>query len=47
MNWLDGCPECVTNTELPQRQMHAEGEWRTYYRCSSCGHEWMTAWRDE
>lgn len=45
-NRVDGCPECVVNVEPPQ---HVEGTAdgvRAHYRCTDCGHEWFTSWKD-
>jgi hypothetical protein len=44
MSLIDGCPECVLNTEAPTDATPTEGGWRCAYRCSDCGHRWTTSW---
>jgi hypothetical protein len=46
MSNVDGCPECVTNTEPPRSAVPVEGAWRCGYLCAACGHAWTTDWRD-
>lgn len=44
---VDGCPDCVTNTEPPYVVID-HGTWFTAkYGCETCGHFWETAWRDD
>ena len=43
---LDGCPECVTNTEAPYRVEDRPGGFAAYYGCESCGYFWSTCWED-
>jgi hypothetical protein len=45
LSLLDGCPECVINTELPQvvESIPSKAQ-RASYRCSDCGHAWITEW---
>ena len=47
---IDGCPECVVNTEAPLRVRESPGNvpgFTADYRCTDCGHRWTTAWADE
>lgn len=41
---LDGCPNCITNTEEPRHMIRLADGCDAGYRCSDCGHEWSTAW---
>jgi len=41
---VDGCPECVINTEAPILTHPVEGGFVAFYSCSDCGHDWSTAW---
>jgi DNA-directed RNA polymerase subunit M/transcription elongation factor TFIIS len=43
---IDGCPECVHNTEAPIDADPAADGYVATYRCAACGHRWSTAWRD-
>ena len=43
---IDGCPECVVNTELPHSTTRTTTGWLSVYRCADCGHAWSTSWRD-
>lgn len=43
---VDACPECVTNTEKPCAVSTTDGGFTAAYRCSACGHEWNTSWKD-
>ena len=45
---VDGCPECVRNTEPPRRVCDTPGQpgFTADYTCSDCGHRWTTAWLD-
>lgn len=54
---IDGCPECVDNTEAPlsvedlPTSYWSDGTPVPYflarYHCHSCGHRWETAWADD
>ena len=47
---IDGCPECVVNTETPLRVRETFTNiagFQADYRCTDCGHRWTTAWVDE
>jgi transposase-like protein len=44
---LDGCPECVVNTELPRRTSIVANGFHSEYECSDCGHTWTTDWKDD
>lgn len=46
MSNVDGCPECVTNTEPPRSCVRVDDAWRCGYLCSDCGHAWTTDWKD-
>lgn len=47
MSRIDGCPECVDNTEAPQSvEDTGGGGFNARYRCADCGHRWETAWWD-
>lgn len=35
---IDGCPECVLNTEMPRSTVPIDGGHRAGYECSDCGH---------
>lgn len=41
---IDGCPECVLNTEPPRSSTLLDGAVRCAYLCSDCGHAWTTDW---
>ena len=42
---LDGCPSCVTNTEVPFGAFQPpNGALVALYKCHDCGHRWHTAW---
>lgn len=43
---VDGCPECVVNTEAPFDAYPTRGGYVATYRCSDCGHHWSTAWSE-
>ena len=43
---VDGCPECIANTEPPLLEHPIEDGFVAFYRCSDCGHLWSTAWGD-
>lgn len=42
---IDGCPECVYNTEAPS-SVHDDSPrgWLANYVCADCGHAWTTSW---
>ncbi len=45
MSRVDGCGECVYNTETPRAVMpDGSGGWLCHYVCTDCGHTWKTAW---
>jgi hypothetical protein len=45
---LDGCPSCVTNSELPYGAFWTpSGSLVGMYRCHDCGHRWHVSWRQE
>ena len=44
MRRIDGCPECVHNTEAPTTAEAVPGGYQTHYTCTDCGHEWATSW---
>ena len=44
MSRLDGCGECIYNTELPKAAIPHDGGWLCHYACTDCGHTWTTAW---
>ena len=46
MSRLDGCPACVTNTELPTGVGWTADGFLAHYHCTDCGHSWSTAWKD-
>ena len=46
MTYIDGCPNCVTNTEAPKSAIVLDLGYRTAYECSDCGHAWTTDWRE-
>lgn len=46
MSRLDGCPECVLNTELPKSTAPTDNGYRAAYLCNDCGHAWTTDWTD-
>jgi hypothetical protein len=46
MSLIDGCPECVHNTEPPKSAARVADGWFTAYSCSDCGHAWTTSWKD-
>ena len=46
MSRVDGCPECVVNAEPPRSAVPTAEGFRAAYLCGSCGHAWMTDWRD-
>jgi hypothetical protein len=46
MSLIDGCPECIHNTEPPKSAVRAANGWLTAYVCSDCGHAWATSWKD-
>lgn len=46
MALVDGCPECVSNTEPPQSVETVRNAVHAAYQCSDCGHAWTTDWRD-
>ena len=43
---IDGCPQCVLNTEEPLDVFGTAGtnQLTALYRCSDCGHRWHTSW---
>lgn len=41
---VDGCPECVTNTEPPEHREATPHGCVCSYKCHDCGHVWETAW---
>lgn len=41
---VDGCPECVVNSEEPTHLTRLPDGCDAAYRCADCGHEWDTAW---
>lgn len=41
---LDGCPNCVTNAEVPFGAFHTTHGLVALYKCTDCGHRWHTAW---
>lgn len=43
---VDGCPECVYNTEPPFDAYPTIGGYVASYICSDCGHKWSTAWSE-
>ncbi len=46
---IDGCPECVINTEPPLSVREADSNLPGFYAdycCTDCGHRWTTAWAD-
>lgn len=47
MSKVDGCPECVLNTEPPRSAVAVGNGWRCAYLCSDCGHAWTTDWAAE
>lgn len=42
---LDGCPECVLNTETPTAWIGAAEDCVCAYVCSDCGNRWITSWK--
>lgn len=46
MSRVDGCPECVFNTEAPRCVVLLAIGYRCGYLCTDCGHAWTTDWRD-
>lgn len=45
MSHLDGCPQCVHNTEMPTAAVpDGTDAWLCHYACTDCGHTWTTAW---
>lgn len=46
MSRIDGCPECVLNTEPPRSVTTTNDGFRAAYLCSDCGHAWTTDWRN-
>lgn len=44
--YLDGCPECVLNTEPPRSVTALEKGARAAYLCADCGHAWTTDWSE-
>lgn len=45
MSRLDGCGECIYNTEMPRAAMpDGTGGWLCHYVCTDCGHTWKTTW---
>lgn len=43
---VDGCPECVRNTEAPHDAYPTSDGYVATYHCADCGHRWSTAWRE-
>jgi DNA-directed RNA polymerase subunit M/transcription elongation factor TFIIS len=42
---LDGCPQCVQNTEVPYGAFEPpSGGMVALYKCTDCGHRWHTSW---
>lgn len=41
---VDGCPECIYNTEAPEHTEPTGHGCLATYRCHDCGHTWETAW---
>lgn len=41
---VDGCPDCVTNTEAPEHVEPSPRGCVCFYRCHDCGYVWQTAW---
>lgn len=41
---VDGCPECVVNTEAPIVLERLNPGCSAAYHCTDCGHSWETAW---
>jgi hypothetical protein len=42
---VDGCPECVDNTEAPWHVATIDtGGWLCAYYCADCRHSWSTSW---
>lgn len=44
---IDGCPECVTNTEPPRSVAPTDNGYRCAYLCGDCGHAWTTDYRED
>jgi hypothetical protein len=43
---IDGCPQCVHNTEAPRSVMTTDNGYLAAYLCADCGHAWMTSWSE-
>jgi hypothetical protein len=41
---IDGCPECVVNSEAPHTTERTPAGWTESYVCADCGHRWYTCW---
>lgn len=46
MSRIDGCPNCVTNTEAPRSWAATDIGYCCAYLCEDCGEAWLTNWRD-
>lgn len=42
---IDGCPNCVHNTEAPKSWLGTDADVTCAYLCSDCGHAWITSWK--
>ncbi len=43
---VDACPACVHNVEEPRAVETTTDGVRALYRCSDCGHDWYTSWKE-
>lgn len=41
---VDGCPECVENTEPPFSKEDVPNGCQCAYICTDCGNRWSTSW---
>lgn len=41
---VDGCDQCVVNSEIPVRVDSTARGCLAEYRCTDCGYKWQTAW---
>lgn len=44
---IDGCPECVYNTEAPRSVEPFTNGFNAAYLCTDCGHAWTTSWKED
>lgn len=47
MSHIDGCPNCVRNTEKPRASVQVTNGYRCAYLCGDCGHAWTTDYRSD